>query len=79
MIIRVIFGSLTLAVTTALLVYMNRLSIRLRGLSNQPKTAQLTDDYLADVSYENVNMLTAIPEATYTGYAVIGGSGFLGT
>lgn len=74
-----VVASLGLIVTSALLVYLTWLSSRLRGLSNQPETVQLTDDYLAGVSYENVDMLKAIPEATHAGYAIIGGSGFLGT
>ncbi|KAJ7176472.1 hypothetical protein C8R46DRAFT_1160475 [Mycena filopes] len=34
---------------------------------------------LDKVSYKEINMVKVVPPATYEGYAVIGGSGFLGT
>ncbi|KAJ7715726.1 hypothetical protein DFH07DRAFT_762708 [Mycena maculata] len=36
-------------------------------------------DELENVSYKEIDMLTTVPPATHFGYAVVGGSGFLGT
>ncbi|KAI0050382.1 NAD(P)-binding protein [Auriscalpium vulgare] len=59
-----------------------RLSYRLRGPhpKSEDKTATFTKEELDAVSYEDIDMLNAIPrEPTHAGYAVIGGSGFVGS
>lgn len=57
-----------------------QLSNRLQGPHPLASPESLTNDELDKVSYEDINMLKAIPrEPTHIGYAVIGGSGFVGT
>jgi hypothetical protein len=34
---------------------------------------------LENVSYKDIDMVKVVPPATHAGYAVVGGSGFLGT
>lgn len=59
--------------------YLHKLSNRLRGSDNKPRPS-LTVDELAEVSYKSIDLLNTIPrDPTRSGYAVIGGSGFLGT
>lgn len=66
-----------------LIIYLYALSKRLRGPS--PEFAAHGDkastrDNLADTSYADIDLLKSIPpKPTHVGYAVVGGSGFLGT
>lgn len=57
------------------------LSGRLRGPHPAAKPqVPLSRAQLSKISYEDVDMLKGIPhQATHAGYAIIGGSGFLGT
>lgn len=63
------------------LVILTNVAERLRGPhALRPPPASLTPEDLDAVSYESIDMLNAIPrEATHKGYAVIGGSGYVGT
>jgi hypothetical protein len=56
------------------------LSKRLRGThpAAQPQSA-LSDEELAKVSYDDIDMLKVIPRASLANYAVIGGSGYVAT
>ncbi|KAF8895442.1 hypothetical protein BD779DRAFT_1499586 [Infundibulicybe gibba] len=68
-------------IAISIIIYLHHLSSR---LSNPHPDAQpclpFTEQQLSDVSYEGIDMLKAIPpKATHSGYAIIGGSGFLGT
>ncbi|KZV62448.1 NAD(P)-binding protein [Peniophora sp. CONT] len=62
-------------------VILTNLAERLsRPHALRPPPASLTTEELDAVSYESIDMLNAIPrEATHKGYAVIGGSGYVGT
>lgn len=72
-----------LALIFPLIIYLYALSKRLRGPS--PEFAACGDkastrDNLADTSYADIDLLKSIPpKPTHVGYAVVGGSGFLGT
>ncbi|KAF8073836.1 hypothetical protein FPV67DRAFT_1409535 [Lyophyllum atratum] len=62
-----------------ILVYLYKLSRRLRGPSTQV-TAPFTSEGLDQTTYDDIDLLKSIPRnPTSLGYAVIGGSGFLGT
>lgn len=54
-----------------------------RLTSNHPEAgprAPFSDDELSNVSYEDIDMLKAIPaEPTHHNYVIVGGSGYLGT
>lgn len=70
----------TFVVVTSLLFFY-LLSKRLHGThpAANPQPI-LTDGELADVSYNDIDMLKAIPSRpTRENYAVVGGSGYLGT
>lgn len=74
--------SIAAVVTSSFIcLYLVLLSRRLRGPqmgSGSPRV--LSDAELAKVSYDNINMVDAIPsEPTMSNYVVIGGSGYLGT
>lgn len=63
--------------------YLYRLSVRLRQAPTSKvarKGAYTVHDpeELEKVSYKDIDMLRVIPPATMSGYAVIGGSGFVG-
>ncbi|KAJ7049493.1 hypothetical protein C8F01DRAFT_1183475 [Mycena amicta] len=65
-------------------LFLYRLAIRLRRspvstTSRSNAHPFPTPDQLDAVSYKEIDMLKAIPPQTLAGYAVIGGSGFLGT
>ncbi|KAJ7198825.1 hypothetical protein GGX14DRAFT_665342 [Mycena pura] len=65
--------------------YLSRLAVRLRRSTashssrSNVNTFRNTLEELENVSYKGIDMLKVIPPATFAGYAVIGGSGFLGT
>lgn len=69
---------LGLAILCPLLVtYLYALSNRLRGIAQAPS---FTEDELAKVSYGSVEIIKSIPpKVPNSGYAIVGGSGFLGT
>ncbi|KAJ6620505.1 hypothetical protein B0H10DRAFT_2163526 [Mycena sp. CBHHK59/15] len=79
---------LLLGICAVALWYLYRLSVRLRA-SPASRSSRLTAhcfsdlsataDELENVSYKDIDMLKAIPPVTHSGYAVVGGSGFLGT
>lgn len=75
-----IFG---LAVSPAggALVIATNVAERLRGPhALRPPPASLTTEELDAVSYNSIDMLNAMPRAaTHKGYAVIGGSEYVGT
>ncbi|KAJ7654802.1 hypothetical protein B0H17DRAFT_1338214 [Mycena rosella] len=75
-----LIGALPLAVCTW---YTYRLALRLRAspasASSRLNAPAFSAEDLESVSYESINMLDAVPPATLSGYAVVGGSGFLGT
>ncbi|KAJ7693988.1 hypothetical protein B0H16DRAFT_1651322 [Mycena metata] len=73
-----------LAIPIAYAWYIYRLIVRLRRSpasqasrlnANGPSSAEELDK----VSYKEIDMAKVLPPATHEGYAVIGGSGFLGT
>ena len=80
MIYPAIFG-LALSPAGGALVIATNLAERLRGPHPlRPPPASLSTEELDAVSYDSIDMLNAIPrEATHKGYAVIGGSGYVGT
>ncbi|KAF7377801.1 3Beta-HSD domain-containing protein [Mycena sanguinolenta] len=64
--------------------YIYRLIVRLRR--SPTSRSSRTNAYalggaeqLDNVSYQEIDMLKTVPPATHAGYAVVGGSGFLGT
>lgn len=64
--------------------YIYRLILRLRGSPASPSSRQNMHtlgnaEELDKVSYKDIDMIKVVPPATHAGYAVIGGSGFLGT
>lgn len=64
--------------------YLSRLAKRLRGspasvASRSGAHPSSSPEELDSVSYKEIDMLKAVPPATHAGYAVVGGSGFLGT
>ncbi|KAJ7856690.1 hypothetical protein B0H14DRAFT_2752439 [Mycena olivaceomarginata] len=64
--------------------YIHRLIVRLRrspaSSSSRENAYESTGvQELETVSYKDIDMLKAVPPATHAGYAVVGGSGFLGT
>ncbi|KAJ6535930.1 hypothetical protein DFH09DRAFT_97900 [Mycena vulgaris] len=64
--------------------YLYKLALRLRASPVSASARSNAHTFssaqeLDNVSYEGINMLKVIPPATLTGYAVVGGSGFLGT
>ncbi|KAF9468585.1 hypothetical protein BDZ94DRAFT_1245763 [Collybia nuda] len=62
------------------IIYLWALSKRLRGPNPTFIGSRNKAEDLAGVSYENIDLLKSIPtESTQVGYAVVGGSGFLGT
>lgn len=70
-----------LSILSTIFVYLYKLSNRIRGphTFTRPNTP-LSRDQLAQVVYKNIDLLNAIPtRPTSSGYAVVGGSGFLGT
>ncbi|KAJ6620506.1 hypothetical protein B0H10DRAFT_1791738 [Mycena sp. CBHHK59/15] len=80
---------LLLGICAVALWYLYRLSIRLRA-SPASRSSRLNAhcssdlssaaaDELESVSYKDIDMMKAIPPVTHSGYAVVGGSGFLGT
>jgi hypothetical protein len=76
--------TLGLGILFPLTAYLYALSKRLQGPSQafaaNPNRANVTEDDLAGTSYEDIDLLKSIPaEPTHAGYAVVGGSGFLGT
>jgi hypothetical protein len=72
-----IHGSLILAICGIALAYLYKLSLRLQG---SPSASPLRNQDLAHITHENIDVLESIPtKATHFGYAVVGGSGFLGT
>lgn len=74
------FVSIDLIGLLFLAVYLRRLSSRLHGPHPAAKPHDFHTEDLAAVSYKDVDMLKIIPSRpTHEGYAVVGGSGFLGT
>ena len=72
-----IYAWLVFALFGIIFAYLHKLSVRLRG---SPSPSPLSHQDLAHISHESINLLESIPtKATHTGYAVVGGSGFLGT
>ncbi|KAJ7139060.1 hypothetical protein C8R44DRAFT_763782 [Mycena epipterygia] len=74
----------TPAVLLCAVWYLNRLAARLRAApashsSRLNAHVSHSVEELENVSYESIDMLKSVPPATLEGYAVIGGSGFLGT
>ena len=68
--------------TSVLAVYLYLLSRHLqrRHPLAQPRPPPTAAEYTDAQSYRDIDMLTAIPNTpTHTGYAIIGGSGFLGS
>jgi hypothetical protein len=68
-------------VTVVVCSFLVLLSSRLRGThpAARPQSV-LSDEALAKVSYDDIDMLKAIPSSpTLDNYVVIGGSGYLGT
>ncbi|KAJ6551649.1 hypothetical protein B0H19DRAFT_1158458 [Mycena capillaripes] len=64
--------------------YIYRLILRLRRSPASPSSRQNmhtlgSTEQLEKVSYKEIDMVKVVPPATHAGYAVIGGSGFLGT
>ncbi|KAJ7083654.1 hypothetical protein B0H15DRAFT_850289 [Mycena belliarum] len=64
--------------------YFYRLASRLRSAPTSASArasahAFRSAEDLDNVSYADIDMCKAVPPATFSGYAVIGGSGFLGT
>ncbi|KAJ7621089.1 hypothetical protein FB45DRAFT_928310 [Roridomyces roridus] len=72
-----------LGIPILLLYYLFRVARRLRSSSASAASrsgAQNVNELDLDaVSYKDIDMLKAIPPVTHAGYAIIGGSGFLGT
>ncbi|KAJ7653273.1 hypothetical protein DFH06DRAFT_1093557 [Mycena polygramma] len=65
--------------------YISRLIVRLRGSpasassrTNAHASSNAAEE-LEKVSYSDIDMAKVVPPATHAGYAIIGGSGFLGT
>lgn len=75
--------TLTLAIIlgASCLLYLVLLAKRLT--SNHPEArprTPLSNDELSNVSYEDIDMLKAIPaKPTHQNYVIVGGSGYLGT
>ncbi|KIJ64290.1 hypothetical protein HYDPIDRAFT_112276 [Hydnomerulius pinastri MD-312] len=68
---------LDVLVGIAAVTYLFFLHKRVSGPDETP--APLTPAQLDKVSYADVNLTDGIPPATHKGYAIVGGSGFLGT
>ncbi|KAK7052424.1 3Beta-HSD domain-containing protein [Favolaschia claudopus] len=77
--------AITIPVLLALAWYLRRLAVRLRRSPASAASRALNaytyggPEELDKVSYKDIDMLKAVPTATQAGYAVIGGSGFLGS
>lgn len=70
--------SLVLLASFAYLVLLSR-RLRSNHSAANPQSA-LSDDELSKVSYDDIDMLAAIPaQPTLQNYALVGGSGYLGT
>ncbi|TFY68576.1 hypothetical protein EVG20_g3501 [Dentipellis fragilis] len=77
----VLSGLIAFAASPAGLILGYLLDLSNRLCTPHPLAApeEVSKDDLDSVSYEGINMLNAIPrDATHKGYAVIGGSGFVG-
>ncbi|KAJ7148658.1 hypothetical protein C8R43DRAFT_1068723 [Mycena crocata] len=75
---------ITLAIPIVWAWYIYRLARRLRSsptshLSRSNAHVSASTEELDNVSYDEIDMVKVVPPATFAGYAVVGGSGFLGT
>ncbi|KAH7927636.1 NAD(P)-binding protein [Leucogyrophana mollusca] len=60
-------------------LYIYLLHKRVRGSDPANPRTSLTPEQLDKVTHEDIDVTQAVPPATHKGYAIIGGSGFLGT
>ncbi|KAJ7916223.1 hypothetical protein B0H13DRAFT_2450823 [Mycena leptocephala] len=75
---------LFVAIPLAYAWFIYRLIVRLRrspasGASRMNAQGSCSAEELENVSYRDIDMVKVVPPATHAGYAVVGGSGFLGT
>jgi hypothetical protein len=75
---------LFVAIPLAYAWFIYRLIVRLRrspasGTSRMNAQGSCSAEELENVSYRDIDMVKVVPPATHAGYAVVGGSGFLGT